>query len=122
MKHFIKSTAFFIVLFFCVIATRAQDTKPYTDGSVWHISYVQTKSGMKSTYLKDLAQHWARVMDEAKKQNLIMDYQVISSPPGDKSICRKQKLRQGTHRLKLYWKKFAPVLWVCIRVRNCRMW
>lgn len=34
------------------------------------------------------------------------------------SISKKQKRRQEKHRLKLHWKKFAAVPWLCTRVRS----
>lgn len=59
----------------------AQTDKPYTDGSVWNISFVKTKSGMYDTYVKDLSANWVKLFNAAKSKGYILDYKVISSPP-----------------------------------------
>ena len=56
---------------------RAQSDAPYTEGPVWTITMVKAKGGMSDEYLKDLAKTFTAAMDEAKKQNLIMDYKIM---------------------------------------------
>jgi hypothetical protein len=51
--------------------------RPYTPGSVWTATFVRVKPGMDGTYLRDLATDWKRVMDEARKQQLILSYKVL---------------------------------------------
>jgi hypothetical protein len=68
---------------------RAQSDAPYTEGPVWTITMVKTKYGMTDDYLKGLAKTFKGTLDEAKKQNLIMDYKVLlgdSSSPHDFDI------------------------------------
>jgi hypothetical protein len=55
----------------------AQSDAPYTEGSVWNITLVKTKYGMSDDYLKGLAKSFKGTLDEAKKQNLIMDYKIL---------------------------------------------
>jgi hypothetical protein len=55
----------------------AQSDAPYTEGSVWNLTMVKTKTGMSDDYLKGLAKSFKGTLDEAKKQNLIMDYKVL---------------------------------------------
>ncbi len=55
----------------------AQSDAPYTEGSVWQITMVKTKYGMSDDYLKGLAKTFKGTLDEAKKQNLIMDYKIL---------------------------------------------
>lgn len=55
----------------------AQSDAPYTEGPVWNLTMVKTKSGMSDDYLKGIAKSFKGTMDEAKKQNLIMDYKVL---------------------------------------------
>src|SRR5258705_10463320 len=55
---------------------RAQSDAPYTEGPVWTITMVKAKAGMTDEYLKGLAKTFTGAMDEAKKQNLIMDYKI----------------------------------------------
>jgi hypothetical protein len=68
---------------------RAQSDAPYTEGPVWTITLVKTKYGMTDDYLKGLAKTFKGTLDEAKKQNLIMDYKILlgdSSSPHDFDI------------------------------------
>lgn len=55
----------------------AQSDAPYTEGSVWQITMVKTKPGMTDDYLKGIAKTFKGELEEAKKQNLIMDYKVL---------------------------------------------
>src|SRR3979490_355402 len=56
---------------------RAQTTQPSTEGPVWTITMVKTKYGMTDDYLKGLAKTFKGTLDEAKKQNLILDYKIL---------------------------------------------
>jgi hypothetical protein len=56
---------------------RAQSDAPYTEGTVWNITMVKTKYGMTDDYLKGLAKTFKGTLDEAKKQNLILDYKIL---------------------------------------------
>jgi hypothetical protein len=70
-------------------ASRAQSDAPYTEGSVWTVTMVKTKYGMADDYLKGLAKTFKGTLDEAKKQNLIMDYKILlgdASSPHDFDI------------------------------------
>jgi len=58
----------------------AQSDAPYTEGPVWTITMVKAKAGMADEYLKGLAKTFTSAMDEAKKQNLIMDYKILLGP------------------------------------------
>jgi hypothetical protein len=67
----------------------AQSDAPYTEGPIWQITMVKTKPGMTDDYLKSLAKTFKGTLDEAKKQNLILDYKVLIgdySTPGDFDI------------------------------------
>ena len=68
---------------------RAQSDAPYTEGPVWTITMVKAKYGMGDQYLKGLAKTFKGTLDEAKKQNLILDYKVLlgdSANPHDFDI------------------------------------
>jgi len=58
----------------------AQSDAPYTEGPVWTITMVKAKAGMTDEYLKGLAKTFKGAMDEAKRQNLIMDYKILLGP------------------------------------------
>jgi hypothetical protein len=55
----------------------AQSDAPYTEGPVWNVTMVKTKSGMTDQYLKDLAKTLKGTLEEAKKQNLVLDYKIL---------------------------------------------
>ena len=56
---------------------RAQSDAPYTEGPVWNVTMVKTKAGMTDEYLKSLAKTLKASFEEAKKQNLILDYKIL---------------------------------------------
>ena len=67
----------------------AQSDAPYTEGPVWQITMVKAKYGMGDQYLKGLAKTFKGTLDEAKKQNLILDYKILlgdASNPHDFDI------------------------------------
>ena len=55
----------------------AQSDAPYTEGPVWTITMVKAKPGMGDEYLKGLAKTFKGTLEEAKKQNLILDYKIL---------------------------------------------
>jgi hypothetical protein len=56
---------------------RAQSDAPYTEGPVWNLTMVKTKYGMTDEYLKGLAKTFKGALDEAKKQDLVIDYKIL---------------------------------------------
>ena len=67
----------------------AQSDAPYTEGPVWNITMVKAKYGMGDEYLKGLAKTFKGTLDEAKKENLILDYKILlgdAATPGDFDI------------------------------------
>ena len=59
----------------------AQSDAPYTEGSVWTVTMVKTKTGMTDEYLKELAKTLKASLEEAKKQNLVLDYKILLGNP-----------------------------------------
>ena len=55
----------------------AQSDAPYTEGPIWNITMVKAKPGMGDEYLKSLAKTLKLSLEEAKKQNLILDYKIL---------------------------------------------
>jgi hypothetical protein len=47
------------------------------EGSVWEVTMVKTKAGMTDDYIKALAKNYKIVMEEEKKQNLILSYKIL---------------------------------------------
>ena len=59
----------------------AQSDAPYTEGPVWTVSMVKTKTGMTDDYLIELAKTWKGTLEEAKKQKLVLDYKILLGNP-----------------------------------------
>ena len=55
----------------------AQSDAPYSEGPVWNVTMVKAKPGMGDEYLKGLAKSFKGTLEEAKKQNLILDYKIL---------------------------------------------
>ena len=68
------------VLFSAPLA--AQD-RPYTEGPVVNVSYIRIKPGMFDKYIKYLDTDYKRLMDAQKKEGLVLDYGVYTSPQED---------------------------------------
>jgi hypothetical protein len=79
IMHFPKAVlSFMLVLFvFGTQASIAQD-KPYKEGTVWSVSFIKVKPGMFDVYMRDLATARKKLMDEAKKQGLIVSEKMLS--------------------------------------------
>ena len=58
-------------------ASIAQD-KPYKEGTVWTVTFIKVKPGMFDVYMRDLAVQRKKLMDEAKKQGLIVSERMFS--------------------------------------------
>ncbi len=62
---------------------------PYTEGPVWTLTMIKTKSGLSDEYLKQITGTVKPVYDEEKKQKIILDYKILSgeaSGPQDFNI------------------------------------
>ena len=59
----------------------AQSDAPYTEGPVWTVTMVKTKAGMSDEYLRELAKTLKASLEEAKKQNLVLDYKILLGNP-----------------------------------------
>lgn len=58
---------------------RAQE-HPYTEGSVWQVTYVKTAPGHFEDYLRDLAGGWKRVNDAAIEAGHVVSYKILTAP------------------------------------------
>jgi len=82
-----------LITAFCVIAgysvaqssSAGSSRAPYTEGAVWDITMVKTKPGLDDDYLKSIAQTFKGVMEEQKKQGIIMDYKVLLGDSADRN-------------------------------------
>ena len=55
----------------------AQGDAPYTEGSVWGITTVKTKTGLQDDYLKQLKTIFCAELEEGKKQGLVLSYKIL---------------------------------------------
>jgi hypothetical protein len=84
MKHlFVFAILILGSLFLMPAQSTAQDL-PYTEGSVWDVSFIRIKPGMDTDYLKSLAAGWKKVFDEAKKDGLVLSYKILSGSAANK--------------------------------------
>lgn len=75
-----KSTFTGMIVLFILCSTTITihaQSKGYTDGSVWHVSMIKTKTGMSDEYIKSLKGTLKAMYDEAIKQNLIVSYKIM---------------------------------------------
>ncbi|MGI9237965.1 MAG: hypothetical protein ACR2QZ_11245 [Woeseiaceae bacterium] len=63
---------------FLAISTAQADDRVYKDGgSVWTVSFIETKPGHFDDYIADLNQVWRRYLDEQKKDGSVLSYNLI---------------------------------------------
>lgn len=53
--------------------------KAYTEGTVWTVTMVKVKTGMADDYLSSLQANYKKLMEEAKKDQLVLSYKVLAS-------------------------------------------
>jgi hypothetical protein len=85
-----RATLSLVFVFLCAIGAQAQTTPPgpaTTASNVWRVVYFDVKPGKGTDFMTFLRTHSKPIMDEQKKQGLILDYKYFSQPvtdgPGD---------------------------------------
>lgn len=61
------------------IVVVAQVSRPYRNGSVWSVAYIQMKPGMETAYLNYIATEWKRNQEALKKDGQIISYKVMTT-------------------------------------------
>jgi hypothetical protein len=61
------------------IALAADEPRPYTEGPVTHVSFIRVKPGMFDNYVKYLATTYKPLMEEYKKQGIILEYKIYEA-------------------------------------------
>lgn len=86
MKKFCSLAAF---LLFLAPAVLAQEH--YTEGPVWRVSLIRVKPTQMDAYLTSLRQSSKPLLEEQKRQGIIMDYKVFlketKNSPEDWDVC-----------------------------------
>jgi hypothetical protein len=84
-----KLCALAVVLFSFAPALLAQEH--YTEGPVWRVSLIRVKPNQMDAYLTSLQQSSKPLLDEEKRQGIIMDYKVFlketKNNPEDWDLC-----------------------------------
>jgi hypothetical protein len=63
---------------------KAADALPYTEGSVFEMTFIRTLPGGYDAYMKFVQGEWKKVNDAAKKEGLILSYRVGTASPANK--------------------------------------
>lgn len=84
MSHLKAFTVSMLCFAFLAAGVAAAADRPYTQGSVWTVTFVRVKAGMGTQYLGDLANTWRLAMDEARKQQLIVSYKILAGNPSSR--------------------------------------
>jgi hypothetical protein len=50
----------------------------WDQGTVWSITYVETKPSMFNAYIKDLSQVWKKFLDKQKESGDVVSYKMLS--------------------------------------------
>jgi hypothetical protein len=75
--NFAKALVAAAGLFLLAQSGFAQD-KPYREGSVWNVTFIKVKPGLFDVYLRDLAANRKKLMDQAKKDGLILSEKMLT--------------------------------------------
>ena len=63
--------------FFAIAAVQADDRVYEDGGSVWSVSFIETKPGHFDDYIANLNQIWRRYLDEQVKDGHVLSYKMI---------------------------------------------
>ena len=62
------------------VAQANASAAPYTQGSVWAMTFVRVRPGRGDDWLNDFRATTRRTLEEGRKQGLVVSYKVISAP------------------------------------------
>ena len=84
MKNILKHNRIAVGLAVVVMLTLsvvvfAQVARPFRNGSVWNIGFIQMKPGMDTAYLNYVAGDWKREQEALKKDGQIISYKVLTT-------------------------------------------
>mgnify|MGYP001275759818 CR=1 FL=1 len=83
MKQLSLALLLATIITFVISDQSIAQERSYTEGSVWNISLIKTKAPYFNDYMTNLHNGWKKVMDEAKKQGIILSYMVLTQSPND---------------------------------------
>lgn len=59
-------------------AAAQEPDRVFDQGSIWSVSYIETKPGQFNAYIKDLSNVWRRYLDAQKKDGHVLSYRMLS--------------------------------------------
>ena len=77
-KRILVGTLVALILALSIVVV-AQVSRPYRNGSVWSVAYIQMKPGMETAYLNYIATDWKRNQEALKKDGQIISYKVMTT-------------------------------------------
>lgn len=64
--------------------TSIDQERPWTLGSVWSVDFIRVKPGHTLDYGRELAATWKKMLDEEKKQGLVLSYKILAGSPSNR--------------------------------------
>lgn len=61
-----------------------QQERPWTLGSVWMVDFIRLKPGHTLDYGRQLAETRKKVLDEEKKEGIVLSYKVLTGIPSNR--------------------------------------
>ncbi len=77
-NRILVSSLIVLVLTLSIVVV-AQVNRPFRNGSVWSIGFIQMKPGMETAYLNYVAGDWKREQEALKKDGQIISYKVLTT-------------------------------------------
>ncbi len=77
-NRILVSSLIVLILTLSVVVV-AQVSRPYRNGTVWSIGFIQMKPGMDTAYLNYVAGDWKREQEALKKDGQIISYKVLTT-------------------------------------------
>lgn len=79
MSKYLMSMIISVMAFIAVLVTPALSAeRVYDNGSVWYVSFVQTKPGKYNDYLADLNNVWRKYIEAQMKDGDILSYKLLN--------------------------------------------
>ena len=77
-NRILVSSLIVLVLTLSIVVV-AQVSRPFRNGTVWSIGFIQMKPGMETAYLNYVAGDWKREQEALKKDGQIISYKVLTT-------------------------------------------
>ncbi len=77
-NRILVSSLIVLVLTLSIVVV-AQVSRPFRNGTVWSIGFIQMKPVMETAYLNYVAGDWKRNQEAMKKDGLILSYKVLTT-------------------------------------------